>query len=154
MFDGNPNLRSVRLSVEDVSADGNGNPMESMFKNCSALEDVEISCNPQGVSFTKGYEMVGILQGCPNLKNVVVRGLSGVGNGTGTLQGAFQNCNSISSVSFPDLIQPYGNRGYNGRYAFLDAFKYVSSMLELRFGAGTEGDVTRLESWNTTFGMT
>jgi hypothetical protein len=154
MFDGNPNLRSVRLSVEDVYSNGNGNPMESMFKNCSALEDVEISCNPQGMSFTNGYEMIGILQGCPNLKSVVVRGLSGVGNGTGTLQGAFQNCNSISSVSFPDLVQPYGNRGYNGRYAFLNAFNSVSSMKELRFGAGTEGDVTRLDGWNTTFGMT
>lgn len=153
-FEGNPNLRSVHLSIEDVKyPHGNGGPLENTFSRCSALEDVEISCNPQEMSFTNGYEMIGMFQYCPNLRSVVVRGLSSVGNGYGVLQAAFQNCNSISSVSFPDLVKPYG-QGYNGRYAFYQAFKNVSSMTELRFGAGSEDDVKRLMGWDTTFNMT
>lgn len=140
--------------MEDVKyPHNNGGTMESMFSFCSALEDAEISCNPQEMSFTNGYEMIGIFQSCPNLKSVVVRGLSSVGNGTGTLQAAFQNCNSISSVSFPDLVKPYGTYWFGGEYAFLNAFNSVSSMKELRFGAGSEGDVTRLNGWGSTFGM-
>ena len=110
------------------TADGN-NALQAMFKGCTSLTSVSMpNLSSHGTNCFKW-----MFQGCTALKDVpsFIANLSSV-SGYEVLLGTFENCTSLSSVSFPNLTSLVVN-GTQSSGMYQTCFKGCTNLSSVAF---------------------
>lgn len=136
------NLKTVNLSnVVSLNFDS----LSYAFQNCTSLESIDLSSLIEATSY---YPMRYTFSGCSSLTSVDLSSLCRVTAQNGCMGNCFQNCNSLTSLSFPALTKnSFGSR----TDSFSNMCKNIPN-ITLHFPSNMETIIQTLSGYNSCFG--
>lgn len=120
----------VNLDLSSVTSISGANTMSATFRDCTHL----ISADFSGVTWVNNNQAMGsIFTNCTALISVDFSSLKTIGADTspanyGQFTSAFNNCSSLTTLTFPELTAIYCTAGTSGAYGTFANNNYVEKM--------------------------